>query len=126
MGLVEDVAAAPSVIERSRVKAEALAALPALAGRSVTRGRFTVTILDAPRVVAHKLVFRVRIERDGIDVTPPDLNPIEVTNPPVLVEDPAGSIVRTWNDPQTGIPRSRRLRLDPPAAMLQIVRDLVT
>jgi hypothetical protein len=53
-----------------------------------------------------------------------DLNPIRVVNPPILVDDPAGDIVREWNDPQTGLPQTRTLREDLDAVLLQIAAEV--
>jgi hypothetical protein len=113
--------------ERHRIKALAFAALTSLVGTSITRGAFTVTLTSAAIVPAHGLLeFNLKITRtsNGKDVTPADLNPIRVYNPPILVDDPAGDIVRTWTHPETQEVMTRRLKEDLPAALLDIVRDL--
>jgi hypothetical protein len=129
MGAIADLLALTAdPHERHRVKARAFAALTAQVGRSVSRTIkgvvWKVTLLTAPTFTDDLLVFSVRVQRAGVDVTPPDLNPIRVYNPPILVDDPAGDIVRTWLDDQ-GVQQTRRLRENLPAALLAIVRELV-
>jgi hypothetical protein len=115
--------------ERHAYKAHAFAALTGQVGRSVTRTIkgvvWTLTLTSAPTFYLGAVTFSVRVARAGVDVTPKDLNPIRVVNPPILVDDPAGDIVRTSTDPTTGVVTTRRLREDLPAALLAIVRDLV-
>lgn len=41
------------------------------------------------------VIATVLVEDNGVDVTPPDLNPITVVNPPILVPDPNGDVTRT-------------------------------
>jgi hypothetical protein len=48
-----------------------------------------------------------------------DIERFQIINPPVLVADPAGSIVRTWTDNDTGRVKERRLREDAREALLQ-------
>lgn len=115
--------------ERHRIKAEAMAALSDMRGRSVKRGAFTITLSDGPRLTMVNgnplLEFGLTITRTttGKDVTPKDLNPIRVWNPPILVDDPAGEVVRTFTD-ENGVVQTRRLREDLRAAMLEVVKDL--
>lgn len=115
--------------ERHRIKAEAMAALSDMRGRSVKRGAFTITLSDGPRLTMVNgnplLEFELTITRTttGKDVTPKDLNPIRVWNPPILVDDPAGEVVRTFTD-ENGVVQTRRLREDLRAAMLEVVKDL--
>jgi hypothetical protein len=115
--------------ERHAYKAHAFAALTGQVGRSVSRTIkgvvWTLTLTSAPTFADGVLTFSVRIQRAEVDVTPKDLNPIRVVNPPILVDDPAGDIVRTWVNPVTGVVTTRTLRENLPAALLAIVRDLV-
>ena len=111
--------------ERHRIKAQALAALANMDGQSVTRGTWTVTMMGAPSYSGGLLTFALKIEHDGVDVTPPDLNPVRIYNPPILVDDPAGTIVQRGNDRETGLPYVRRLREAPMAAFLAIIGDMV-
>lgn len=66
------------------------------AGRQFTRGAYTITIVDdlvctvtASNRVA--LTFNLRVERGGLDVTPRDLNPVTVVNPPLYVREADGT-----------------------------------
>lgn len=119
--------------ERQRIKAEAVSALPRLASRTISRGRWRVTITADPVAVQRKGTWcaelAVRIDRDGKDVTPADLNPIRLVNPPVLVPDPAGEVVieQRVTDRFTGIETTTatRYREDPAGALLLVLRDLI-
>jgi hypothetical protein len=109
---------------RRRIKAQALAAMTDLIGESVDRGAFRITLTDIDYYPAHDaLRFRLRINRisNGNNVTPADLNPIIVVNPPILVDDAAGDIVLSGTDPVTGLPWERRLRED----LREVIRDVV-
>lgn len=108
---------------RRRIKAQALAAMQDLIGASIDRGDFRVTLTVIDYHAAYDaLRIRVRINRisNGNNVTPDDLNPIIVINPPILVDDPVGDIVLNWIDPD-GNPQTRTLRED----LRECVRDAV-
>ena len=53
----------------------------------------------------------------GIDGTV-DIERFVFINPPIMVDDPAGTIVRSWTDKITGEPQERKLREDPREAIL--------
>jgi len=116
---ITDLLAGRTPAERHAIKASALAAIgAAMVGQSITRAGWTFTLLSAPIVTASLLEFSVGIRRAGKDVTPPDLNPIRIYNPPILVPDPAGDV-------EVVTPKgTTRFREDLPAATLAIVRDL--
>ena len=130
MGAINDALAnVTDPAERRRIKAEAMASLASLAGRTAVKGAFTLTISSGPRLVrvngepAVELSVTVKRTTTGKIVTPPLLNPIRIFNPPILVDDPAGDIVRTWTD-EDGIVRTRRMREDLVACILATLRDL--
>ena len=113
--------------ERAAHKAAAMAAMADMIGASVDRGAFRITITDLDYYPAHDaLRIRIRVNRisNGNNVTPPDVNPIIVVNPPILIDDPAGDIVRTWTD-RDGIEHTRVLREDLRAVLREVVRDAV-
>jgi hypothetical protein len=119
--------AEPDPVLRRRIKTQALAILDDMIGASVDRGDFRITITDLDFYPAHDaLRIRIRINRisNGNNVTPANVNPIIVINPPILIDDPAGDIVRTWTDPQ-GVEQTRTLREDLRAALREVVRDAV-
>jgi hypothetical protein len=79
--------------ERRAYKAQAFAILQDMVGASVDRGAFriTITTLDYhPEYNALRIRVRVNRISNGNNVTPPDVNPIIVVNPPILVDDAAG------------------------------------
>lgn len=119
--------AEPDPLVRSRLKAQALSALSDMVGASVDRGAFRITITALDFFAARDaLRIRIRVNRisNGANVTPPGVNPIIVINPPILVDDPAGDIVRAWTDRQ-GVTQTRTLREDLRAALREVVRDAV-
>ena len=113
--------------ERAAYKAAAMAAMADMIGASVDRGAFRITITDLDYYpVRDALRIRIRVNRisNGNNVTPPDVNPIIVINPPILVDDPTGDIVRTWVDGE-GVTQTRTLREDLRQALREVIRDAV-
>lgn len=134
MTLRDALSAASTREERLRIKAEAIADAVARSGtRVITRGRWRLTITGDPAAVQRKGTWgaelTVRVERDGRDVTPADLNPVRIVNPPLLVPDPAGDVVveERSTDRRTGAEtvETVRYREDPAAALLVVLRDLI-
>jgi hypothetical protein len=122
--VTDALASATSHAERHAIKAAAFVALPK-ADRKVKVGRYTVALVDHPVIGPSGLLqFNVKITKGGKDVTPLDMNPVRVWNPPTLVDDPAGDVVRSWIDPGSGLPQTRTLREDPLAALLTIAGNL--
>ena len=114
-------------ILRRRIKTQAMGILTDMIGQSVDRGAFRITITDLDYYAAHDaLRIRIRVNRisNGNNVTPPDVNPIFVVNPPILIDDAAGDIVRTWTDAQ-GVEHTRVLKEDLRAALREVIRDAV-
>lgn len=121
MGALYDaLAAATTREERQAIKAEAFAALDARTRRFVGN-RFTIEVLARPvrRLRAVRIYVRITRNANGRDVTPDDLNPIDIVNPPILVDDPAGDVVITDEDGE------HRYREDLEAILIGIVRDLL-
>lgn len=117
MSVLDDLQGIIDPTERSRIKAAAFAQLGSLVGQSILRGNFRLTLTDGPKIVNHMLVFSIRINRidNGNNVTPQNLNPVMVVNPPILVADPSGPI---------DLGTKGKFRLDIQAALFQIIRDL--
>lgn len=79
----------------------AIVALGRLDGASFTRGRVTVLVDGEPQMLDlnGKLGVRLwaRVSMDGVDVTPSDLNPITIVNPPMAVMGLGGiPVVDPW------------------------------
>lgn len=55
-----------------------------------------------------------------------DLERFIVINPPTLVKDPAGTIVKTWTDDFTGEVREQRYRNDPDHALLEALNHTIS
>lgn len=119
MGIRDAILAAASDADRATIKEEAIRAFGSIAGQSWTRGRITATVTDGPRIdLGRRIVsVSVRIERDGVDITPPRMNPLEygpLHRIPMLVPDPAGDV---------DLGELGTFREDPRAAFLAAVRD---
>jgi hypothetical protein len=131
------VEAEPDPILRRRIKAQALGILEDMIGQSVDRGAFRITITDLDYYAARDVLrIRIRVNRisNGNNVTPEGVNPIYVVNPPILIDDPTGDIVRTWTtsepDPQNpgqfiDVEHTRTLKEDLRAALREMVRDAI-
>jgi hypothetical protein len=124
---ITDALAGMTAAERAAYKAAAMGVLADMIGATVDRGAFRITITDLDYFAGpDALRIRIRVNRiaNGNNVTPPGVNPIIVINPPILVDDVAGDIVRTWTDRQ-GVAHTRTLREDLRAAMREVIRDAV-
>lgn len=108
----EAAARAATIKERQRIRAQAFMGR-SMVGRSVVRGKITATITDGPHLHGDGNAIRVTVKltRAGKDVTPQDLNPVVIVNPPLLVPD--------------GPPSARRYREDPEAVLLGVIADLL-
>lgn len=126
MGALHDrLKAEPDPAKRLQIKAEAINERAfQLVGRTMTRGRFTMTLTSisvAPSAAGPVVTLTVRIVNDntGNDVTPSDLNPIVLVNPPILVPDPNGEI--ELGDEQN----PRPAREDVIESLLSALRDVL-
>lgn len=78
------------VRERHRLKAAELGKLPSFAGRSWSFGSYKVIVVSGPRndPVERAVAFTLRLERNGVDVTPEQWKPdVAWRNPPVESDD---------------------------------------
>lgn len=90
----------------------------------IERGRntYALTIASVRRRSAG-IVVDLSIARNGEEV--PFNGPWVIINPPCMVEDPQGDIVRFIRGPKTKEVTERRYRIDPAAAFREMLRDLV-
>lgn len=90
----------------------------------IERGRntYALTIASVTRRLAG-IVVDLSIARNGVEV--PFNGPWVIINPPCMVEDEAGDIVRLVRDPKTKEMTERRYRIDPAAAFREMLRDMV-
>jgi hypothetical protein len=124
MGALQDrLQAEPDQAKREQIKLEAINdRLDQFVGRTVTRRNFTMTLTDVQVAPAPSgvpiltLVVKVVNNNNGNDVTPPDLNPILIRNPNILVADPSGEVNLGDGD---------RAREDIVEATLDTLRDLL-
>lgn len=94
VSLLTDILAAKNAAELAGVRARAHLPMGSLAGRTITRGQNTMTILSGPTL--HRsgmgIDFEIQFTRAGVDVTPLGTNPYTIFNPPASVSDPAGNV----------------------------------
>ena len=50
-----------------------------------------------------------------------EIERFRIFNPPILVDDPNGTIIREWTDKETGLLKQRKLREDPIEAIRQVI-----
>jgi hypothetical protein len=99
MGALHDaVMAAGSESERKRIKAQAWVDQDLSEGWNFNYRGYKVELTAAMDLVNGNVVFQAALSKAGVDVTPADLNPITIVNPPYLVQDPGGDVTLTWTD----------------------------
>lgn len=125
----DELALIPDPALRAARKAQRVGEFPGLAGRSWTRTIgarvYVLTLLDAPSLSGSLLRLRLGLTRNGTSV--PLFGgdgSLLIANPPVLVDDPAGDIVRTSTDAK-GVVTTRALREDVAEALRIAVFDAV-
>ena len=122
--LRERLAAESDPKVREQIKIDALnERVDVLVGRTMSRGRFTLTLTDLSATSTPGgpvLVATVKIvnTNTGQDVTPDDLNPIMISNLPIFVPDPTGEI--NLGDEE----HPNRVREDIVESLLTTLRDL--
>ena len=119
---ISDAMAGMTPEERAVHKATAFRDFPNAVGRTFTKGPAVVTILEVPTVVNGTLRLVLGLTLNGVAQDLSGFNPLYVRNPPILVDDPAGDIVRTWVD-QQGVTQTRVLAEDRLRALKAIVID---
>ena len=55
-----------------------------------------------------------------------EIERFRIYNPPILVDDPKGDILREWTDKETGLLKQRKLREDPLQAIKEVIAHNVT
>jgi hypothetical protein len=108
--------------ERAVYKATAYRDFPNAVGRTFTKGPAVVTILEVPELVNGTLKLVLGLTLNGVEQDLSGFNPLYVRNPPILVDDPAGDITRTWVD-RDGATQTRVLAEDRLRALKAIVID---
>jgi len=119
---ISDAMVGMTAEERAAYKASAYRDFPNALGRTFTKGPAVVTILEVPTVVSGTLRLVLGLTLNGVEQDLSGFNPLFVHNPPILVDDPAGDIVRTWVD-QQGVTQTRVLAEDRLRALRAIVID---
>ena len=108
--------------ERAVYKATAYRDFPNAVGRTFSQGPADVMIAEVPVLENGLLRLVLRLRLNGVEQDLSGFNPLLVRNPPILVDDPAGDITRTWVD-RDGLPQTRVLAEDRLRALKAIVID---
>lgn len=92
-----------------------------------SRKNYDIQIVSMETIDGGVQVF-VRAWKDGMQVGfgrdgSVDMERFRIFNPPILVDDSKGDIVRTWTDSYTQETRERHLREDPKEALLQVIEQ---
>lgn len=130
---ISDAMVGMTAEERANYKADVYGSRPT--PDALTAGTRMVAIIDGPTSVNGLLEVTLALWIDfGFGFELQDLdnpayftsswfgNPLRFRNPPILVDDPTGDIVRTWTDSQ-GVEQTRTLREDPDQALMQACMD---
>jgi len=94
MGALHNALQGKTRAQRRAIKNAAFANLGTATRQYSVRG-FTIDVMGKMRESNKdtlRLWVRVTRDSDDKDVTPDDINPIDVVNPPYLVEDPTGDV----------------------------------
>jgi len=108
--------------ERAVYKATAYRDFPNAVGRTFSQGPADVMIAEVPVLENGMLRLVLRLRLNGVEQDLSGFNPLYVRNPPILVDDPAGDITRTWVD-REGVTQTRVLAEDRLRALKGIVID---
>jgi len=108
--------------ERAVYKATAYRDFPNALGRTFSQGPADVMIAEVPVLENGLLRLVLRLRLNGVEQDLSGFNPLLVRNPPILVDDPAGDITRTWVD-REGVTQTRVLAEDRLRALKAIVID---
>jgi hypothetical protein len=124
MGVLADALADGTLTreERHAIKVAAFLHITDLIGRTFNpRPGVFITVTDAGRTGrALRLAFRVVV--NGIERDLSTANPFYFVNPPILVPDPQGDIVRTWTD-RFGVEHTERYSENLLQALRQMAID---
>ena len=124
MGAIHDaVQAASSESERKAIKAQAWVDEGLAEGWNFNYRGYKVTLTVAMAMDTGDVTFHATLSKAGVDLTPPDLNPIRIVNPPYMVEDAAGDITIGYLDAD-GNPQTITAREDIPARIISQLQDL--
>lgn len=115
--------------ERGSHKGREVAALGAV--DKVQRGEYAFAI-DHMRAIDGGVELFVRAwDKNGAPIGfgadgSVEIERFRVFNPPILVDDPKGAIIRTWTDEETGETMTRRLREDVREALVQTITHAIS
>jgi len=124
MGAIHDaVQAAGTEQERKAIKAQAWVDQGLAEGWNFNYRGYKVTLTVAMEMDSGDVVFNATLSKAGTDVTPADLNPIRIVNPPYMVEDAAGDITIGYLDAD-GNPQTITAREDVPTRIISQLQDL--
>ena len=109
--------------EKANLKGRTIAKIGSI--QRVLHGKYEIEITGL-NLIEGGVEFYVRAWQDGVPVglgvgKKFEKEHFKIFNPPILVDDPNGTIIRTWKDTITKEVKTRTLREDPREALLQVV-----
>jgi len=116
------------VNERASFKGREIAKIKSVA--KVNRGKYEIEITEI-KAIDGGIEFLARAWKNGKQIGFGKDGSVEwerfrIINPPILVDDPNGNIVRKWVDDITGKRKQRKLREDPTEAILQSLEHTIS
>ena len=126
---IENIIASTNKNERAGLKGCEIAKIGSIA--KTVRGDYSVEITSFNPIEKGVVMFVKAWDnnRDSIGFGKDGTVEIErfvIVNPPILIDDPNGDIVRTWTDIDTGELKTRKLREDSQEALLQIIEHTLS
>lgn len=113
--------------EKAKLKGQEIAKIKKL--KKTKRGKYHIEIVDIKAIEGGVEVFarawengkQIGFGKDGSV----DIERFRIINPPVLVDDPNGDIIREYID-EDGVTKQRKLREDPHEALLQSLEHTIS
>src|SRR3990167_9364429 len=118
--------------ERANIKGEEIAKIGSVSTTNVkfSGADYDIEITDIKAIAGGVEIFarawdtngQVGFGKDGSV----DIERFYIINPPIMVDDPKGDVVREWTDERTGELKQRKLRESPQEAILQSLAHTVS
>lgn len=123
---IRDFLAGKSAKERASIKGKEIAKVN-FRGEYAEKTGIKIEITDIKEIEGGVEIFARAWKNDkqlgfGKDGSV-EIERFRIFNPPILVDDPNGNIIREWKDSVTGELKQRKLREDPAEAIRQVIAD---
>ena len=121
---IEEMITGKSSTEKAMIKGREIANIKTIAKQRVqfSGGDYFIEVVDMKAIPKGVEVFTRAWNVDGTQIGfgkdgTVDIERFVFINPPILIDDPNGTIIREWTDEITGELKQRKLREDPKEAM---------